>query len=87
MRLDGTNVVFMTHTPSQDELETCTHLHLTSQREWDPMKFTTPSIELSQVTDLRNCTYFAAFYPLDSKSKAGDSLRAFCNEYGILEIL
>jgi hypothetical protein len=49
MRLDGTNVVFSTRTPSHDKLETCTHLHLTSQREWDPMTFTTPSIELSQV--------------------------------------
>ena len=49
MRLDGTNVVFTTRTPSQDELETCTHIHLTSQREWDPMNFTTPSFELSQV--------------------------------------
>jgi hypothetical protein len=34
-----------------------------------------------------NGDYFVAFYPMDSKSKAGDSLRAFCREYGVPEIL
>ena len=32
-------------------------------------------------------SYFAAFYPMDSKSKAGDSLRVFCNEFGAPEKL
>ncbi len=31
--------------------------------------------------------YFATFYPMDSKSKAGDSLRVFCKEFGVPELL
>jgi len=30
-----------------------------------------------------NESYFATFYPMDKKSKAGDALRVFCNEFGI----
>jgi len=30
-----------------------------------------------------NGAYFATFYPMDSKSKAGDALRVFCNEFGV----
>ncbi len=34
-----------------------------------------------------NGAYFATFYPMDSKSKAGDSLRVFCREFGVPEVL
>ena len=34
-----------------------------------------------------NESYFATFYPMDTKSKAGDALRVFCNEFGIPEKL
>jgi hypothetical protein len=34
-----------------------------------------------------NETYFAVFYPMDSKSKAGDALRTFCKEFGVPEKL
>jgi hypothetical protein len=30
-----------------------------------------------------NEAYFATFYPMDSKSKAGDALRIFCKEFGV----
>ena len=34
-----------------------------------------------------NDSYFAAFYPMDSKSKAGDALRVFCKEFGVPDTL
>ncbi len=34
-----------------------------------------------------NGAYFATFYPMDSKKKAGDSLRVFRKEFGVPEIL
>ena len=34
-----------------------------------------------------NDNYFAAIYPMDSKSKAGDALRVFCQEFGVPEHL
>ena len=34
-----------------------------------------------------NENYFAVFYPMDSKAKAGDALRTFCSEYGVPEKL
>jgi hypothetical protein len=34
-----------------------------------------------------NKNYFAVFYPMDSKAKAGDALRVFCQEYGVPERL
>jgi hypothetical protein len=34
-----------------------------------------------------NEAYFAVFYPMDSKSKAGDALHTFCREYGAPEKL
>jgi hypothetical protein len=34
-----------------------------------------------------NANYFAVFYPMDTKAKAGDALRTFCAEYGIPERL
>ena len=30
-----------------------------------------------------NKSYFAAIYPMDSKGKAGESLRIFCQEFGV----
>ena len=30
-----------------------------------------------------NHAYFATFYPMDTKAKAGEALRVFCNEFGI----
>jgi len=34
-----------------------------------------------------NERYFATFYPMDSKAKAGNALRTFCREFGIPESL
>jgi hypothetical protein len=34
-----------------------------------------------------NGSYFATFYPMDSKSKAGDALRVFCKEFGVPDTL
>ena len=34
-----------------------------------------------------NKSYFAQIYPMDSKSKAGDALRLFCQEFGVPERL
>jgi hypothetical protein len=34
-----------------------------------------------------NENYFATFYPMDTKSKAGDALRTFCREFGVPERL
>ena len=34
-----------------------------------------------------NNAYFARIYPMDSKKKAGDALRLFCQEFGIPEDL
>ena len=30
-----------------------------------------------------NCGYFATVYPMDTKSKAGEALRTFCQEFGV----
>ena len=32
-----------------------------------------------------NKSYFAKIYPMDSKSKAGDALKLFCQEFGVPE--
>jgi len=32
-----------------------------------------------------NKAYFSRLYPMDSKSKAGDALRLFCQEFGVPE--
>lgn len=34
-----------------------------------------------------NGAYFATFYPMSEKGKAGDALRLFCREYGVPEML
>ena len=34
-----------------------------------------------------NKAYFSKIYPMDSKTKAGDALRVFCNEFGVPERL
>ena len=34
-----------------------------------------------------NGSYFATFYPMDSKGKAGDALRVFCKEFGVPDTL
>ena len=34
-----------------------------------------------------NTSYFAKIYPMDSKSKAGDALKVFCQEFGVPEKL
>jgi hypothetical protein len=49
MKLDGTNVGFKTRTPTQDELDDCQHIHLSSQHEWDPSNMVVPRYNLSAV--------------------------------------
>ena len=39
----GTNILVTTRTPTQDEIDECPHIVLTSQREWDPSKVKFPS--------------------------------------------
>ena len=34
-----------------------------------------------------NDSYFATFYPMDTKKKAGDALRIFCKEFGVPDTL
>jgi len=36
LSITGTNIFLNTHTPSQHELDTCPHIHLTSKAEWNP---------------------------------------------------
>jgi hypothetical protein len=47
LQLHGTNIGFKTRTPSQEELDGCRHLHLSSQHEWDPANMTVPTFDLS----------------------------------------
>ena len=44
MQTVGTNIMATTRTPTQEELDECPHIVLTSQREWDPnnVKFPSP---------------------------------------------
>jgi hypothetical protein len=35
MYADGTNICIKTRTPTQEELDCCNHIHLTSDREWE----------------------------------------------------
>ncbi len=49
MHLDGTNVGFQTRTPTQDELDECQHIHLSSQHEWDPANMVVPTYNVSGV--------------------------------------
>ena len=39
----GTNILTTTRTPTQDELDECPHVVLTSQREWEPTKVKFPA--------------------------------------------
>jgi len=36
LQTSGTNIFLDTHTPTQHELDTCPHIHLTSESEWNP---------------------------------------------------
>ena len=36
LHISGTNIYLDSHTPTQHELDTCPHIHLTSDVEWDP---------------------------------------------------
>ncbi len=38
LHMDGTNVLFVSRTPTQDELDDCPRIHLSSQHAWDPSK-------------------------------------------------
>ena len=46
----GTNILATTRTPSQDELDNCVHVVLTSQREWEPtnVKFPAPKWTIAE---------------------------------------
>ena len=39
----GTNILTTTRTPTQDELDNCTHIIWTSQREWEPSNIVFPA--------------------------------------------
>lgn len=49
MHLDGTNVVFKTRTPTQDELDSCQHVVLSSEREWNPAALIVPTYAINQL--------------------------------------
>jgi hypothetical protein len=36
LQISGTNIFLETSTPTQRELDTCTHIHLTCDTEWNP---------------------------------------------------
>jgi hypothetical protein len=40
----GTNICVKTRTPTQEELDSCTHIQLTSDREWEPNDIKFPQI-------------------------------------------
>ncbi len=43
METAGTNILATTRTPTQDELDNCPHVVLTSQREWEPSNVIFPA--------------------------------------------
>jgi len=45
MHMNGTNIGFTTRTPTQDELESCRHLQLNSEHEWNPELFRCPMFD------------------------------------------
>ena len=50
--ITGTIIFLDTHTPTQHELDTCPHLHLTSVVEWDPQTVhlaSTRSVEVEAI--------------------------------------
>ncbi|MFM8622587.1 MAG: hypothetical protein ACKOB3_04325, partial [Holophagaceae bacterium] len=49
MTMDGTNVVATTRTPTQQEIDNCPHIHLTSDHEWNPGTFRTPVFDEDHV--------------------------------------
>ena len=54
LHLAGTIIFLDSHTPTQHELDTCPHLHLTSAVEWDPQTMhlaSTRSVEAEAITD------------------------------------
>ena len=48
MSLEGSNVALKTRTPTQDELDNCSHIELTSQHLWDPSNLKVP-IKVSSI--------------------------------------
>jgi hypothetical protein len=36
LRLEGTKTMFVTRSPTEEELNNCIHIDLTSKREWEP---------------------------------------------------
>ena len=55
LSLSGTNIFLDTRTPTQHELETCPHIHLTSEAEWNPQTVrlaSTQSVEAEVIDNL-----------------------------------
>jgi hypothetical protein len=57
----GTNICVKTRTPTQEELDTCTHVHLTSDREWEPK-----DVKFPQMSAIRRDVF------LDEESVPGE---------------
>jgi hypothetical protein len=65
MCADGTNICINTRTPTQEELDTCPHIHLTSDREWDPN-----NIKFSQDSRCsQGCVYYSQGQSRSSSSR------------------
>jgi hypothetical protein len=47
----GTNILLDTHTPTQNKLDTCPHLHLTSEAEWNPQTILLASTQSVEAED------------------------------------
>ena len=57
----------------------------TLQGDWSLIQCTCKANHLAQV--FANKPYFSRIYAMDLKMKAGDALRLFCQEFGVLEKL
>jgi hypothetical protein len=49
--ISGTNIFLDTRTPTQNKLDTCPHLYLTSEVEWNPQTLLLPSTRSVEAED------------------------------------
>jgi hypothetical protein len=59
LHISGTNIFLDTRTPTQLELDTCPHIHLTSEAEWNPQTVhlaSSQSVE-AEVSNIHNTGY------------------------------
>lgn len=85
LRPEGTKIQFVSYSPSQKELNTCRHIHLTSPNEWNPKDVTLGKVytDLIHVNQpLMDITPFIS----DSLLHAVDPVLAELKERALAEI-